>query len=231
MPTSDLPSDKQREAICDLIASAFIELRHLEGEQAHDLAYAFHNLPKEIYGWGTWSEKVMRSRLAYYQGKHKANPGLDYVAVFDAIFSVTPPQYVGFWLRMVATGIDTVLLLLIIVPAMMAIYGPRYLLQDSLILGPVDFMISYVGPFLIQLALWITFSTTPGKMAVGAIIVDAKTGGKPSPGQFFKRGLGIYLSAIPLCLGFICIGFDPRKRGLHDRIAETLVIKRARASS
>lgn len=153
------------------------------------------------------------------------------MTAFNAISPMNQPQHVGFWLRMVATAIDTVLFLLISVPAMMAIYGPRYLLQDSLILGPVHFMISYVAPFVIQLALWITLSATPGKMAVGAIIVDAKTGGKPSPGQFFKRGLGIYLSALPLCLGFICIAFDSRKRGLHDRIADTLVIKRPPAIS
>lgn len=53
MQTPTLPTDEQREKICDLMASAFIELHYLEGKQAHDLAYAFHNLSKEIYGWGT----------------------------------------------------------------------------------------------------------------------------------------------------------------------------------
>jgi hypothetical protein len=86
MQTPTLPTDEQREKICDLMASAFIELRYLEGKQAHDLAYAFHNLPKEIYGWGTWSVEVMRSRLAYYQAQHKANLGFNYVDAFDAIF-------------------------------------------------------------------------------------------------------------------------------------------------
>lgn len=179
---------------------------------------------------GNLERKANAKQACLLSGKLKANPGLDYVDAFNAISLMNQPQYVGFWLRMLATAIDTVLFLLISVPAMMAIYGPRYLLQDSLILGPVHFMISYVAPFVVQLALWITLSTTPGKMAVGAIIVDVKTGGKPSPGQFFKRGLGIYLSALPLCLGFICIAFDSRKRGLHDRIADTLVIKRPPAS-
>jgi hypothetical protein len=77
----------QREKICDLIASEFVELRSLEGEQARDLAYAFHNLPKEIYGWGTWSVEVMRARLGYCQSKHKESLGFDYVDAFDTIFS------------------------------------------------------------------------------------------------------------------------------------------------
>lgn len=86
MKSSPLPTEAQREKICDLIASAFIELRYLDGEQAHDLAYAFHNLPKEVYGWGTWSVDVMRGRLSYYQTKHSENLGFDYVKAFDLIF-------------------------------------------------------------------------------------------------------------------------------------------------
>jgi len=64
---------------------AFIELRYVTGEQAHDLAYAFHNLPMEMYGWGTWSVKVTRGRLQHYQQKHSQNLGVDYVALFDKI--------------------------------------------------------------------------------------------------------------------------------------------------
>lgn len=87
MEPSPLPTEAQREKICDLIASAFIELRYLDGQQAHDLAYAFHNLPKEIYGWGTWSVEIMRGRLGYYQTKHSGNLGFDYVKAFDSIFA------------------------------------------------------------------------------------------------------------------------------------------------
>lgn len=86
MQKSALPNDEQREKICDLIASAFIELRYLDGEQAHDLAYALHNLPKEIYGWGTWSVEASRAKLLYYQTKHAKNLGFNYVDAFNAIF-------------------------------------------------------------------------------------------------------------------------------------------------
>lgn len=87
MKSSPLPTEAQREKICGLMASAFIELRFLDGEQAHDLAYAFHNIPKEIYGWGTWSVEDTRGRFGYYQTKHKDNLGFNYVEAFDAIFS------------------------------------------------------------------------------------------------------------------------------------------------
>ena len=96
MPTSEkdapmsLPTEDQRKELCALIASAFIELRYLDGEQAHDLAYAFHNLPREIYGWGCWSVTTARNRLQHYQTKHAANPGVNYVEAFNHIFGVEP---------------------------------------------------------------------------------------------------------------------------------------------
>ncbi len=86
MVNSPLPTEVQRKALCGLMHEAFIELRYLEGEQAHDLAYAFHNLPAEIYGWGNWSIESMRGRLQHYQSKHQANLGFNYVAAFNAIF-------------------------------------------------------------------------------------------------------------------------------------------------
>ena len=86
MPAIELPTEKQRIALCDLMHNAFVELRYLDGEQAHDLAYAFHNLPKEIYGWGSWSSVAFRERLRHYQSKHAENLGFNYVAALDQIF-------------------------------------------------------------------------------------------------------------------------------------------------
>ena len=80
-------------------------------------------------------------------------------------------DYVGFWPRVGATLIDTLLLLIFIIPMLIAIYGESYFLTDSFFRGPADFMISCVMPPLIQLGFWIALSTTPGKMAIGAIIV------------------------------------------------------------
>jgi uncharacterized RDD family membrane protein YckC len=56
--------------------------------------------------------------------------------------------------------------------------------------------------------------------------VDAKTGGKPSTGQFIGRYLCYYLSSLLLGLGFIWVAFDSRKQGWHDKLAGTLVVRR-----
>ncbi|MBV9122685.1 MAG: hypothetical protein JO112_04960 [Planctomycetes bacterium] len=87
-----LPNDKQREALCDMMYHALVEIRALgwagKAEQASDLADAFHNLPKEIYGWGRWDVDVFRQMLQYYQSKFPRNKygGFDFIAMLDRIF-------------------------------------------------------------------------------------------------------------------------------------------------
>ena len=65
---------------------------------------------------------------------------------------------------------------------------------------------------------------TVGKMAMGLRVVSDK-GERLSflnaTGRYFAK----IISAIILCIGFIMIAFTDRKRGLHDMIAGTLVIK------
>jgi uncharacterized RDD family membrane protein YckC len=135
-------------------------------------------------------------------------------------------EYAGFWSRVGASLIDTVIILIITVPMLIAVYGGSYWENDSMIAGPADFMISYVLPAVIVIVLWIKLSATPGKMAIGATIVDARTGGKPSVGQFVIRYLGYFVSTVPLFLGLIWVGFDSRKQGWHDKMAGTVVVRR-----
>ena len=84
-----MPTAEQRQALCDLMHEAFVELRYLPEEQAHDLAYAFHNLPKTMYGRGHWNIEGERGRFMRYQTKYKTNLDFDYVVAFDAIFNIS----------------------------------------------------------------------------------------------------------------------------------------------
>jgi uncharacterized RDD family membrane protein YckC len=137
----------------------------------------------------------------------------------------TEIEYVGFWLRLWASIIDTVLILVIIAPILSWIYGVDYWLSTSLIQGPADFLISWVLPAIAVLIFWIYRQATPGKMAIGARIVDATTGDKPSTGQLIGRYFAYYVSALPLLIGFIWVGIDKRKQGFHDMLAQTVVVR------
>ena len=64
-------------------------------------------------------------------------------------------EYVGFWLRVGAALIDTVLLLAVCVPLVTAIYGKEYWLSDAIIHGPADFLINWVLPAGAVVLFWV----------------------------------------------------------------------------
>lgn len=134
-------------------------------------------------------------------------------------------EYAGFWIRFGAAIIDSILVLIIIGPILTAIYGAEYWMSDTLIQGSWHVLFNYVLPAIAVIVFWIYRSATPGKMVTRITIVDAKTGGKPTAGQFIGRYFAYYVSLIPLFLGFIWVGIDKRKQGWHDKLAGTVVIK------
>jgi uncharacterized RDD family membrane protein YckC len=138
-----------------------------------------------------------------------------------------PVQYVGFWSRFVASIIDTILMMIIVAPLVTWIYGADYWVdaERGFIAGPADFLLNWLLPAIAVILFWVYRQATPGKMAIGAKIVDAKTLGKPSTGQLIGRYLGYFVSTIPLFLGLIWVGIDPKKQGFHDKLAGTLVIR------
>ncbi|PSW33526.1 RDD family protein [Photobacterium phosphoreum] len=134
--------------------------------------------------------------------------------------------YVGFWQRVLASLVDTALVVLITVPLMYFAYGEIYPQTDAFAMGPMDVLINYVLPFIGVILFWVYKSATPGKMVIKAQIVDAKTGCKPSAKQSVIRYLGYFVSTIPLGLGLMWVGWDKRKQGWHDKLAGTVVIKK-----
>ena len=138
-------------------------------------------------------------------------------------------EYAGFWVRVGAALIDSILLFTVISPLMTAIYGMRYWTSPNYFLGFWDVVVNYLLPAIAIIIFWIYRSATPGKMMLKLTIVDAKTGGQPSKGQYIGRYLAYYVSAIPLFLGLIWVGIDKRKQGWHDMLAGTLVLRNNRA--
>jgi uncharacterized RDD family membrane protein YckC len=70
---------------------------------------------------------------------------------------------------------------------------------------------------------------TIGKMAAGTRVVPADpaapVAGRVSFGQSVVRAAGYIVSALPLGLGFLPALFGPERRALHDRLADTRVVK------
>jgi uncharacterized RDD family membrane protein YckC len=147
-------------------------------------------------------------------------------------------RYAGFWIRFVASVIDTVLATLIVGPLLWKIYGRGYfqpyfdLVQGNLDLqadrpmfaGPADVFLSLILPAAGIVIFWIARQATPGKMALKLKIVDANSFAAPGTLQSIGRYLGYYASIFGLMLGFLWVAFDPRKQGWHDKLARTVVI-------
>jgi len=133
--------------------------------------------------------------------------------------------YGGFWIRLVAYIIDAILISLVF-GVVTSIFGVRYMDMDDM---------SQIDPTVNLLSLavaWLYFAlmessergATVGKMAMGLRVVtnDGKRlSFMNATGRYFAK----ILSAMIFCIGFIMIAFTDRKRGLHDMIASTLVIK------
>lgn len=73
---------------------------------------------------------------------------------------------------------------------------------------------------------WSVYGTTPGKRLLGLYV--CRDGGWVglSPGRALLRLLGYLASALTLGAGFLMVAFSPARRGLHDRLAGSHVVRR-----
>jgi uncharacterized RDD family membrane protein YckC len=163
-------------------------------------------------------------------------------------------EYVGFWPRVGASIIDTILVALVTAPLIHWVYGGQgasleldtsdmvaavlawdtarltFYLKSLMIelitpRGPMDVLINFVLPAVAIIVFWLARNATPGKMVVGARVVDVKTGGAISVWQGIVRYVGYYVSIFPFFLGLLWVAFDPRKQGFHDKLAGTVVVR------
>jgi uncharacterized RDD family membrane protein YckC len=65
---------------------------------------------------------------------------------------------------------------------------------------------------------------TIGKMAFGLRVVSAEAR-PPTVGRALMRVVALLVSALPAGLGLVPAGFDRAHRGLHDRLADTRVVR------
>lgn len=137
-------------------------------------------------------------------------------------------EYAGFWIRFLASVLDSILLLMVAVPLLLMFYGPEVLFMTESP-GLAYDLINYALPIVAVIVFWQYRAATPGKIMMDIYIVDANTLRQPTFGRLLLRYLGYYVSILTLFLGFFWIGWDKRKQGFHDKIANTVVIKKSSA--
>ncbi len=146
-------------------------------------------------------------------------------------------QPAGFWVRLFAFVIDWILLsiatFLLYVILSVALLAGADLGDPTAELSDRDswliFLFFFILPLLLY-TLYFTIGVAAWKTTIGKRIlrlyVEAPGGARVGVGRAFARYLGYYVSFFLICAGFILIGLHPYKRGLHDLMADTVVVKR-----
>ena len=134
-------------------------------------------------------------------------------------------KYAGFWIRVVASLIDTILLIGLTAIPITLIYGAEYWEGEQYFYGIWDILINYLAPFILVTWFWVRFYATPGKMLLNLKVLDAETGEGLTVMQAIGRYFAYFVSIIPLFLGLFWVGFDKKKQGWHDKLAGTVVVR------
>jgi uncharacterized RDD family membrane protein YckC len=137
--------------------------------------------------------------------------------------------------RFVAFAVDALVLALLVVP-FLALAGLTVLLQSAWLevdptLGEWLIGAAVVGVWLAVPPLYAVLgalsSGTVGARLLRLSITDEE-GGELDTDRAVKRALLLYPSTWVLGLGHAMAFWDPLGRGLHDRVAGTIVVERAR---
>ena len=154
-------------------------------------------------------------------------------------------EYAGFWIRLAATLIDFSILIaglyifycvisqsfFWIFPSIPKIIKDFYDMTNG---APISISVVWliatillvflIGSTVYFVVSWATMGQTVGKIGVGIKVI--RTDSSPVDIKYaFIRFLGSLLCTAMLGIGFIVIAFDSHKQGLHDRMADTYVVK------
>lgn len=139
--------------------------------------------------------------------------------------------YAGFWRRLGALLIDSVILVVFdfTLIGILAASSASTSVQEAVLLSRRlagnDLLLYGIGWLYYSIFESSSRQATPGKLVFGIAVTDTE-GNRISFGRATGRYLAKNLSAISLLIGYLMAGFTKRKQALHDLIAGTLVIRK-----
>lgn len=138
------------------------------------------------------------------------------------------PAYAGFWRRVAAAILDGIVVGIVTSPFMMVlalmadIRTPAGEAVYSVLSNSFSILIGVCYYALMESSKW---QATLGKLALGLKVTDLQ-GERITLLRAVGRYAAKYLSAVILLIGFIMVAFTDKKQGLHDKIVNTLVIRK-----
>ena len=161
-------------------------------------------------------------------------------------YASIPIAYAGFWRRFAAAIIDSFWLgLLSYLPLKHEVYpvietsgtivqtiltSHSFKESDSISI-PIDstFIITILLfglVYKLYYTLWESskFQATPGKIAL-AIKVEDVDGKRLTFIKALARNMAKFVSSMFFCIGYMMVGWDAKKQALHDKLANTVVVR------
>ena len=136
-------------------------------------------------------------------------------------------EYAGFWRRIAAFMVDA-MLISIVIGIIFPLNNRLPLNWEShwyfILLVGISNILSILAIVAYGVIFWYWRGQTFGKMLLNIKILRGD-GSNVSFGYALLRYLGYGLCILTLGIGFLWIIFDSRKQGIHDKIADTVVVK------
>jgi uncharacterized RDD family membrane protein YckC len=150
-----------------------------------------------------------------------------------------PPsvQYAGFWRRVLASIIDGLIVGAVQTVIQFVLIGVGVINMSDLQAGPgtEEYRHYILVMWILGAAMFVpqtlyfaimessSKQATLGKMVLGIVVTDTD-GKRVSFGRAIGRNLGKIISAAMLLIGYFMIAFTQKKQGLHDIMADCLVV-------
>jgi uncharacterized RDD family membrane protein YckC len=147
-------------------------------------------------------------------------------------------QRAGFWIRFLAHVCDGLSSLLIALPIQLigALVSDSSSVSDAdgfaglpgFGMGTTDIwsVIGTIASFFV-LAYWIgSRGGSPLRVRLGVLVLDQNDGSFIGTRRAVYRGLMSYVSQLALLLGYLWMLWDPQRQTWHDKVAQSVVVKR-----
>lgn len=139
----------------------------------------------------------------------------------------------GFWLRLTAAIVDLVVLFAAQLLFGVLLSAVVMVLSLGWQFGAAGWNVLMIPVELFNLVLFLAYfivftgygGQTPGKMLLGIKVIRTDDGEIGYARAFLREAPGKLISTLTFGLGFFLIGVQPEKRGLHDLLAGTGVVK------
>ena len=153
----------------------------------------------------------------------------DFVFTPRAVAEADLPK-AGFWIRAAAAFVDS-----LIAGALQGIIVFLFAGLLGLLLGGYEsesllmICLAWLLGGSISVVYYVYFTAfggqTPGKMALRIKVIRTDSSALTLGRAFYRETLGKFVSGIILGIGYLMVAFDEKKQGLHDRMADTYVVR------